>query len=67
MDELSKEGYNVNLDKDSNLVTMPSKPIQNFKPIKLEPLYRNRLKILAVSDTHFGSKEQQVSPYVIEA
>jgi len=60
LDSLRKKGFSVSVDearKEAILdIDIESRP---FEPLELEPLYKHKITIGAISDTHFGSKFQQ--------
>lgn len=58
LDNLRNKGYEVNIDKAEKRAKLEREISKGFKPLKL-PLYRNKVKIGIVSDTHLGSKFQQ--------
>ena len=61
LDNLRKDGYEVNLEEETRQVTLEREPKKEFHPIELESLYKKTCKIMLVSDTHLCSKEQQLS------
>jgi len=57
--ELRDKGYDVELGRDTKQVALHKTRIRKFEPLKLERIFRRHLKVLLVSDTHFGSRFQQ--------
>lgn len=61
LDGLRKKGFDVNVQKDIKQAVLNRLPEWNEKPIELEPLYRNYIKIMVISDTHLTSIHQQLT------
>ena len=61
LDNLRKKNFDVDVKKDTRQATLNRLPEWNEKPIKLEPLYRNHIKLLVISDTHLTSVHQQLT------
>ena len=60
LESLRQKGFSVSVDaakKEARLVRSDLET--NFEPLKLEPLYRHRIRFGVISDTHYGSRFQQ--------
>jgi len=60
LDSLRHKHYMVELDKISRLVELPAEPRRDFAPTEFD-YYHNYYKVGLVSDTHLGSKYQQLT------
>lgn len=61
LDNLRKQGYEVDYQKETHQVKLERELKKSFEPIDIKPLYRNSCKILLLGDTHMVSKCQQLS------
>jgi len=60
IDRLRAKSYEVILDEASKQVSIPQEPSKEFKPTEFE-YFRKYYRIGLVSDTHLGSKYQQLT------
>lgn len=61
LDEIHTAGIDVTYDDASKQAAISKKPHKFKEPLLLEPLYKHKIKIGCVSDTHLGSYFQQLS------
>jgi biotin operon repressor len=59
IDELHQEGYEIEIDEGTRQVELRRETKRDFSWINVSDLFKNQLKFLMVSDSHFGSKYQQ--------
>ncbi|MHA1754104.1 MAG: metallophosphoesterase [Candidatus Odinarchaeia archaeon] len=62
IDALHNDGYDIELLPDQKKVVLyRTSSNRNFKTVKIDKLFHDQLKMLVVSDTHLGSKYQQLT------
>lgn len=61
LESLRKRGFDIEVKKDSKLATMEKTPKKVIKPIKINSLVKNEIKIGIISDTHLTSIHQQIT------
>lgn len=62
LQSLRDKGFDVDVDKAAKEVKMEKEPASSpVEPLELEPLYRHRIKFGLISDTHLGSRFQQLT------
>lgn len=60
-DELTQEGYDVNLDAERQQMVLSRDPTYSPHALSLEPMYRNYITFGLISDTQLCSMYQQLS------
>jgi len=61
LDKLKSKGYEVDLDYERHQIRLQKELKRQFKPTKIEHLYRDTCKIGLISDSHLCSKFQQIT------
>ena len=62
LQSLRDKGFDVDVDKAAKEVKIEKEPASSpLEPLELEPLYRHRIKFGMISDTHLGSRFQQLT------
>jgi len=60
LQSLRDKGFSVSVDEARKQAVLDKDvEARPFEPLELEPLYKHKITIGAISDTHFGSKFQQ--------
>ncbi len=61
MQSLRDKGFAVNIDEARKEVILDKSDLlkKGIQPLELEPLYKHRIRIGVISDTHYASKYQQ--------